>query len=116
MFQQESGTTRWFCQYNARWLKYEIHLRSLRDGVHRFGRVEEMVQVEQGDVVDPLVRLDQDEAQQLMDALWEAGLRPVGAAGSAGQLSAVESHLADMQKIVFRTFLPAFNGENHAKS
>lgn len=37
-----------------------------------------------------------------MDALWDAGLRPTGAAGSAGQLSAVQHHLDDMRAITFK--------------
>lgn len=107
MFQaQANGTLRWFCQYQPEWDKFEIHLRQKREDVIRFGRVEEYVQVEPGEDVAPLIRLKQEEAQQLMNALWDAGLRPAGAAGSAGQLSAVETHLADMRKIVFETFLP----------
>ena len=85
---------------------YELHLRKKCGGVLRFGEITEFVQVEPGDDVSPLIRLQQKEAQQLMNTLWDAGLRPAGAAGSAGQLGAVENHLADMRKIVFETFLP----------
>lgn len=54
-----------------------------------------------GQWVDPLLNLQREEAQQLMDELWNAGVRPVGAAGSAGQLDAVKYHLEDMRKLVF---------------
>ena len=50
---------------------------------------------------EPLVNLQREEAQQLMDELWNAGIRPIGAAGSAGQLDAVKYHLEDMRKMVF---------------
>lgn len=43
--------------------------------------------------------LPYDMAQQLMEALWNAGVRPSQAAGSMGQLGATESHLKDLQKI-----------------
>jgi len=115
MYHQKEGESRWFCQYHPQSLRYEIYFRRKCDGVLRFGEITEFVQVEEGDDVAPMIRLQQEEAQQLMDTLWDAGLRPVGAAGSAGQLSAVESHLADMRKIVFESFFPAFNEENHGK-
>ena len=122
MHTQKDGETRWFCQYRPQWQKYEIHLRRKCDGVLRFGEITEFVQVNEGDEVAPLIRLDQEEVQQLINALWDAGFRPAGAAGSAGQLSAVENHLTDMQKIVFETFLPMMPSsflltkENHGES
>jgi len=48
----------------------------------------------------PAFSLSQEDAQVLMDSLWECGLRPVQGAGSAGQLDAVKYHLEDMRKIV----------------
>lgn len=45
------------------------------------------------------VRLCDTEAQQLMDDLYRAGVRPSEGQGSAGQLSATQAHLADMRKI-----------------
>ena len=47
----------------------------------------------------PLLSLDDSDAQKLIDALWDAGLRPTQGNGSAGQLQATERHLADLQKI-----------------
>lgn len=51
--------------------------------------------------MEPTVRIHQDAAQQLMDELWQCGLRPSEGTGSAGQLKAVQDHLADMRKLVF---------------
>ena len=50
---------------------------------------------------EPLFKLDHEEVQSLMDALWDCGIRPSEGMGSAGQLAAVQNHLKDMQKIAF---------------
>lgn len=39
------------------------------------------------------------QAQELMDCLWQCGLRPTEGTGSAGSLAATERHLKDMQRI-----------------
>ena len=49
----------------------------------------------------PLCVLDPAAAKMLMDSLWAAGIRPSDGEGSAGQLGAVQRHLADMQAIAF---------------
>jgi len=66
------------------------------------GRVERE-EVEDGAYAEPSVRLTREAAQKLMDSLWDCGLRPVGAAGSAGQLDAVQKHLGDMRRLTFTT-------------
>lgn len=55
-----------------------------------------------GEYSEPFIRLKRDEAQQLMDELWNAGVRPVGAAGSMGQLEAIKYHLEDMRKLALK--------------
>jgi len=50
----------------------------------------------------PAFRVSPEDAQLLMDSLWECGLRPQAGAGSAGQLDATRDHLADMRRIVFQ--------------
>ena len=49
----------------------------------------------------PTLRLSPGDAQGLMDELWRVGLRPTEGTGSAGQLGAVERHLADMRALAF---------------
>jgi hypothetical protein len=49
----------------------------------------------------PLLTLEQDAAQSLMDELYSAGVRPTAGQGSAGQLDAVQRHLADMRTLAF---------------
>lgn len=46
-------------------------------------------------------RVDPELAQQLMNGLWECGVRPAQGQGSAGQLEATRSHLEDMRRLVF---------------
>jgi len=53
------------------------------------------------EIIEPLLTLSHDEAQLLMEELWQAGVRPAQAAGSVGQLGAVEKHVADMRSIAF---------------
>ncbi len=74
------------------------------------GRHSELVIVEavtmrehpEGKTLEPFLRLGQKEAQNLIDALWEAGVRPTNGEGSTGQLAATEKHLLDMRAIAFK--------------
>ena len=52
-------------------------------------------------VIDPFDALifPRETAQQLMDSLWQCGLRPSEGTGSAGAMRAVENHLKDMQDL-----------------
>lgn len=49
-----------------------------------------------------------DLVQAIMDAGWEAGIRPLGHADESSAIRRVEDHLADMRRLVFEaTFIPA---------
>ncbi len=52
----------------------------------------------------PMLALSNEEAQQLIDELWRAGLRPTDGSGSAGAMAATQKHLEDMRKISFDLF------------
>jgi len=52
-------------------------------------------------IIDPMLRIEIQEAQQLMDELWQCGLRPTEGSGSAGSLAATERHLKDMQAVAY---------------
>lgn len=43
------------------------------------------------------------EAQEFMDELWRAGLRPSEGTGSAGALAATQLHLEDMRAMTTKT-------------
>jgi len=53
-------------------------------------------------VPPPTITMSKQEAQVLMDSLWDSGIRPTEGAGSAGSLAATQKHLQDMRKIVFK--------------
>ena len=56
--------------------------------------------VESGtEIPDSAIAIPLDAAQELMDSLWQCGLRPSEGAGSAGALLATQNHLKDMQEI-----------------
>ncbi len=51
---------------------------------------------------EPTFSLEPEAAQQLMDELWRAGLRPTEGSGSTGQLASTLKHLEDMRSLVFK--------------
>ena len=67
-----------------------------------FGVNVVMEEKEPNVIVDPTVRISDEEAQTLMDDLWRCGLRPTEGSGSAGAMRAVEKHVADLRKIAFK--------------
>lgn len=50
--------------------------------------------------INPLISVNENEAQKLMDQMWSVGIRPSNGEGSVGQLAATENHLNDMRSIV----------------
>lgn len=61
----------------------------------------EWVQKAEASDVMAFAILTHSEAQELMDSLWQAGMRPTEGKGSAGQLTATEKHLEDMREIAY---------------
>ena len=59
--------------------------------------------VEPGDHVEPITRIDDMQAQVLMDELWACGIRPTEGSGSAGSMAATTKHLEDMRTLYFHT-------------
>jgi hypothetical protein len=59
-----------------------------------------LVERNQGEVCDPTMHLSYDDAKGILDALLAAGVKP-SAEGSAGEVSAIKLHLADMRRLVF---------------
>lgn len=58
---------------------------------------------EPGTIAEPTCSISYEAAQQLIDSLWQCGLRPSEGTGSAGSLRATESHLKDMRKIALHS-------------
>ena len=79
----------------------ELYIFPSRDQVITSMTVENK---EPGKRVDPSMEIPIDTAQLLMDELWNCGFRPSEGSGSAGALAAVQNHLTDLQKIVFKDY------------
>ncbi len=54
-----------------------------------------------GHAPKPTMELSLDDAQALIDQLWDCGLRPSEGSGSAGALAATQKHLDDFRRLVF---------------
>ena len=61
-----------------------------------------MVNVPADGTVCDGIFLSEDTAQQLMNELWRAGLRPMEGTGSPGAVAAVERHRDDLRTIAFK--------------
>ena len=62
----------------------------------------ERVEKDCGVSVPAIASLRMDQAQHIMDQLWECSIRPTQGHGTMGQLGAVQYHLEDMRKLVFK--------------
>ena len=51
----------------------------------------------------PTFSLQPEDAQKLMDELWNCGIRPTEGSGSAGAFAAVQDHRDDLRKLLFHT-------------
>lgn len=62
-------------------------------------------EIDEGTMFTPeaSLALNLAQAQELIDSLWQCGIRPSEGTGSAGQLAAVQYHLEDMRKLVFKS-------------
>lgn len=56
----------------------------------------------QGMHLEPTFRLDREQAQVLFDQLWQMGLRPQDGTGNSGHVAAINYHLEDMRRLVFK--------------
>ncbi len=61
--------------------------------------------IEEGECVvpQPTITMYPQDAQTLMDELWQCGLRPTEGHGSVGQLGATEKHLKFAEQLVRHT-------------
>lgn len=51
--------------------------------------------------LEPFLEIEMHEAQELMDSLWDCGLRPSEGTGSAGAFKALQNHLSDLKEVLF---------------
>ena len=87
-----------------RWNKV-INLYLVDKSFGKMGMVKDILfeTVPEGEVFpETPINLSYTAAQELMDSLWECGLRPSEGSGSAGSLLATQNHLKDMQSLSWR--------------
>jgi hypothetical protein len=65
-------------------------------------RIEPFDDIDMSLIRDPSMVLSLDSAQSLMDALWDAGVKPSGGEGHTAHIRALNAHLDDMRKLVFK--------------
>jgi hypothetical protein len=53
-------------------------------------------------MMKPLLAIRMEQAQVLMDDLWNAGVRPTEGAGSAGSMRAAQDHIKDLRRVAFK--------------
>jgi hypothetical protein len=67
-----------------------------------------------------MMNLTPEDCQSLIDALWDAGIRPTQGYGSTGQLAAVQDHLNDTRQLLTKitdallTQLPTPRQQRHS--
>lgn len=61
-----------------------------------------MEPISEAEILYPMATINKNEAQELMDDLWHAGIRPSDGTGNIGQLQATQQHLKDMREITFK--------------
>jgi hypothetical protein len=66
------------------------------------GLMEKVVSQNSVSRSDPVLSLDPDGAQKLMDALYNAGIRPSKEFGQSSQMDSMKYHLEDMRRLVFK--------------
>lgn len=95
-----------FCQRQEIWGDaISFFLRERYSDCVMLAKPVTMEKVEEGQHIytpEPTFVLHISEAQNLMDKLWDCGLRPSEGSGSAGAMAATQKHLEDMRTLVFK--------------
>jgi len=82
--------------------RVHIGIAELEGGVLSVATALQMQVVKPGEVGPaPVLSLEPEDAQVLMDMLYGIGVRPTEGNGSVGQVAALKAHLDDMRRIVF---------------
>jgi hypothetical protein len=55
-----------------------------------------------GEYIEPAFSFRPEEMQSLFNEMWALGFRPKDGTGNSGHLAAIEYHLEDMRRLVFK--------------
>lgn len=81
---------------------YEVRARKRNNNNIFLARELLFDKVEPGAISRPSFELDKESAQELMNSLYRAGIRPTETFDQTSQLESVKYHLEDMRKLVFK--------------
>lgn len=84
--------------FNPSWNAVELYALS-GDGKSYATDIQFTLLPEPGAMTEPMARITPETAQTLANSLWDAGFRPVGAAGSIGQAAAMQAHIDDLRMV-----------------
>lgn len=77
-----------------------MYCRQTANGRRYYAKKIEFEEHVDGAWMEPMARITPTDAQQIMDGLWQCGLRPSEGTGSAGSLRATQDHLDTLKKIL----------------
>lgn len=64
--------------------------------------VEQSKDYKEGYPTEPFMTLSRETMESLFQQLWSLGFRPKDGTGNAGHIAAMQYHLEDMRKLVFK--------------
>ena len=95
-----NNTFKFYVNRNIASDSFDLYLKRTTESGSSMGINIMFTKLEPGLLTSPILKLREEEAQELLEELWGAGFRPKEV-GTAGQLSAVQYHLENMRKLVF---------------
>jgi len=87
-------------QFGEGYMVAIIGERSAKDRSLSVAEPIEMKYIKEGGLIKPALDISFQAAQELIDNLWDCGLRPSEGSGSAGAMLATQRHLQDMRSLV----------------
>jgi hypothetical protein len=60
----------------------------------------------QGSFITPTLVISTEQTQELFNELWRIGYRPKDGTGNSGHIEAINRHLDDMRRLVFKDKKP----------
>jgi len=78
------------------------------NGVYAASKIEleKIADEDHSAFIPDAITMDKEQAQKLMDSLWDTGIRPNESKLKKLQVGALEHHLSDMKKLVFDYLMP----------
>lgn len=95
---------RWFIRDSRPWSDYLelVQTRKIEGSRFVVSGIFELKEVPLGAAADwCTLRITEPEAQEIMDRLWQIGIRPRQGEGAIAHVGALREHLKDLQHIIF---------------